>query len=670
MRKTLVLPPLPPPLALYERMATIRAFESTMEVESKAGRLPGTFHSSVGQEAVAVGACASLTDGDQIVSNHRGHGHFLAKGGDVYRVMAELYGRADGYSGGRGGTQHMAGASIGFMGSNGITGGGIPVATGLGLAARRLGKDNVVVSFFGDGAANQGTFHEALNMAAVWKLPVIFICENNGWGMSTPTSEVTAGPSIAHRGEAYGILYKSINGNDLDAVADQVRAAIQMVQTGVAPVLLEAVTWRQRGHSRSDGCEYRDRSQEAEWNARDPLALYRARLIAQENIAVAKLDEIDRKVEATMQAALKRCQALPPVEPRSAFEKVFATPQDLKTPDPSQQPLADGAFEVKPYWQAIQEALREAMDRDQRYFIFGEDVAEYGGCFKVTRGMLADYGKERIVNTPVSEAGIAGLCVGAAMGGARPVGEFMFMDFILLALDQLLNHAAKFHYIYDGQVKAPLVMRTPMGGYRGYGATHSQCLDALLMHMPGLRVVTPWSPRDAKGLLATCLEEENPVVFVEHKALYGAQGPVPKQSERIPLGRAKIVRAGKDLTLCANSYMVSMALQAAETLAKESIEAEVVDLRCLAPLDRETVAKSAARTGALVTVEESHYTGGWGAEIAASVQELAFGYLDAPILRVAAADVPIASAPEMERAILPSADKIVAAAKKALESRS
>ncbi|MCW8132081.1 MAG: dehydrogenase E1 component subunit alpha/beta [Planctomycetota bacterium] len=663
------LPPLPTPLQLYERLYTVRAFESIMEDESKAGRLPGTFHSSVGQEAVAVGVCANLTNADLVVSNHRGHGHFLAKGGDIYKIMAELFGREDGYSAGKGGTQHMAGTEVGFMGSNGITGGGIPVATGLAMALKRKKTNAVAVSFFGDGAANQGTFHESLNMAAIWKLPVIYVCENNGWGMSTPVETVSAGPSIAQRGAGYGILYVAVDGNDLDAMLDQVRAALNMVKSGETPVLIEARTWRVKGHSRSDQNLYRDKNVEQTWSDRDPVRLYRSRVLERRQASEAELTAIEARVDGVMRETLERCRKLPPPRPEITFEKIYATPPDPKAPDPSQTPLAEGTFETKAYWQAIQEALSEAMDRDPRYYIFGQDVCEYGGCFKVTRGMFEKYGRERIVNTPISEASIAGVCVGAGMGGVRPVGEFMFMDFILLAFDQLLNHAAKFHYIYNGQIKVPIVMRTPMGGYRGYGATHSQCLDAMLMKLPGIHVVTPWSPRDAKGLLASCLEAENPVVFVEHKALYGTNGPVPKQSEKIPLGKANIVRAGKDITLCANSYMVSLSLQAAEKLKADGIEAEVVDLRCLAPLDRDTVAQSAARTQALVLVEEGHLTGGWSAEIAASVQEMAFGYLDAPILRVAAADVPVPSAPELERAMLPSVEKIVAAAKKALENR-
>jgi pyruvate/2-oxoglutarate/acetoin dehydrogenase E1 component/TPP-dependent pyruvate/acetoin dehydrogenase alpha subunit len=646
-------------------MFLIRTFETLMEEEARAGRLPGTFHSSLGQEAVAAGICACLQAEDLVVSNHRGHGHFLAKGGDPFRMMAELYGRAEGYSGGKGGTQHMAGIECGFMGSNGITGGGIPVATGLAMALQRKSAPAIAVGFFGDGAANQGAFHESLNMAALWKLPILYVCENNGWAMSTPVKQATAGPSIAHRGEAYGILYQLVDGNDVEAVIARTQAALDLLRGGHAPVLLEARTWRRRGHSRSDQNLYRDAEEDAHWAARDPVSTYRARLLETQRVTENDLAQAEQSVKQRLTEALERCRQLPPASPSTAFEKVYAEPRET----PPQANVPEAETEQKPYWQALQEALCEAMDRDERIFIFGEDVAEYGGCFKVTRGMLERYGPQRIVNTPISEASIVGLCTGAAMGGVRPVAELMFMDFALLAFDQLFNHAGKFRYIYNGQVSVPLVIRTPMGGYRGYGATHSQCLDAMAMHLPGVRIVTPWSPRDAKGLLATCLAGEDPVLFVEHKALYGTTGPVPKQSEHLPLGRAQIVRPGEHLTLCANSYMVSLALQAAERLAQDGVKAEVLDLRCLNPLDRETVSQSAARTQGLVLIEESHRTGGWGAELAASVQEQAFGYLDAPILRVSAEDVPIPAAPELERAVLPNVEKVLIAARRIIESR-
>lgn len=685
--KTIQLPPPPSLTELFERMVLIRTFEMTMEEESRAGRLPGTFHSSAGQEAVAVGACASLETEDLVVSNHRGHGHFLAKGGDLKRIMAELYGREEGYSGGKGGTQHMAGVECGFMGSNGITGGGLPVATGLALGLRRRNSTHAVISFFGDGAANQGTFHESLNMAAIYRLPIIFLCENNGWGMSTPVGAVTSGNSIARRGEAYNMLYKTVDGNDVEAVVDQVRAALAMIRQGGNPVLLECRTWRMKGHSRGDANLYRDKTEEEKWAERDPIERLRARILKRGLAAPEALLLAEENIRTRVNECMEACRLLPPPRPETAFEKVYATDITQPVKPPATRRPTSGLhtvtppkkqssstipidYEMKPYWQAIQEAMCETIERDDRYFVFGEDVAEYGGCFKVTRGMFEKYGGKRVVNTPISEATIAGMCLGASMAGVRPIGELMFMDFLLLALDQIANHAAKFHYIYNGQIKAPFVIRTPMGGYRGYGATHSQCLDSLLMKFPGLRVVTPWSPRDAKGLLKTCLLGEDPVIFVEHKALYGTTGPVPRFEEFIPLGKANIVRPGKHVTICANSYMVSLAMQAAELLIKEGIDAEVIDLRCLAPLDRETVAMSAARTQALVIVEEGHRTCGVGAELAASIQEIAFGYLDSPIQRVAAADVPIPSAMELERAVLPNVESIRAAVKKALQFRS
>lgn len=680
LRTTIILPEVPSSPILYERMCLIREFETVMEEEARAGRLPGTFHGSTGQEAVAVGVCAALRREDLIFSTHRGHGHYLAKGGDPFSLMAELYGKEAGLSGGKGGTQHFADPKVGFMGANGITGGGIPAATGAALALARQGKQNAVVSFFGDGAANQGVFHESVNLAALWKLPIVYLCENNGWGMSTPTSQVVAGGSLARRGEAYGILYKVVDGNEVEEVLDNVRAALMMVLQGAGPVLLECRTWRKRGHSRSDDCFYRDREEEKRWEARDPLKLFRAKLSARKRLTPEELDAAEEKARRRVSEARHRCAELPPARPETAFIGVFA-PRKKPAATISAEARAtatataekhDGprpATEEKDYRQALNETLAEALEADERVFLLGEDLGRYGGCFKVTRGLRERFGKERVVDTPISEAALTGTALGAALCGLRPVLEIMFMDFMVLALDQLFNHAAKIRYIYGDRLHVPLVIRTPMGGYRGYGATHSQCLEALLMKMPGLRVFAPWSPADAKLMLKTALAGEDPTVVVEHKRLYSARGPVPTVVEPNPELKPAVVRPGRDVTVCAHSYMVTAALAAADKLAGEGIEAEVMDLRQLAPAVPEPVAESAARTQGLVVVEEGHLTGGVGAEIAAAVQELAFGYLDAPILRVAAADVPLPAAPELERAVLPNAEKIAAAARKSVRSR-
>lgn len=311
------------------------------------------------------------------------------------------------------------------------------------------------------------------------------------------------------------------------------------------------------------------------------------------------------------------------------------------------------------YWQAVQEALREEMVRDPRVFLMGEDIGVYGGAFGATRGLLAEFGAERVRCTPISEATIVGAGIGAAVTGMRPVVEIMFMDFVTLAMDQIANHAAKFRYMYGPQARVPLVIRTPAGGGRSYGATHSQSLEAWFLHVPGIKVIAPATPADAKGLLKSAIRDDNPVLCVEHKLLYATTGPVPDGDVAEPLGQAAIRREGTDVTLVAYSYYVGVALQAAEALARDGIEAEVVDLRTLVPLDTEAVLDSVRKTGRLVCIEEGTRTGGVGAEIAARVAEEAYEYLDAPIRRVATPDIPIPFSPVLEDAALPKVDGII-----------
>lgn len=311
------------------------------------------------------------------------------------------------------------------------------------------------------------------------------------------------------------------------------------------------------------------------------------------------------------------------------------------------------------YWQALQEALQREMRRDPRVFLLGEDIGAYGGAFGVTRGLLGEFGPERVRCTPISEATIVGAATGAAVTGMRPVVEIMFMDFLTLTMDQLANHAAKFRYMYGPQAHVPIVIRTPAGGGRSYGATHSQSLEAWFLHVPGLKVVAPATPADAKGLLLTAIRDDNPVLFVEHKLLYATTGPVPDEDEPIAIGEAAVRRQGQDVTIVAYSFHLGMALQAAEDLAARGIDAEVIDLRSLVPLDTETIVGSVRKTGRLVCVEEGTRTGGVGAEIAARVAEHAYEYLDAPIRRIATPDIPIPFSPPLEQAALPTREVIV-----------
>jgi pyruvate/2-oxoglutarate/acetoin dehydrogenase E1 component len=348
-----------------------------------------------------------------------------------------------------------------------------------------------------------------------------------------------------------------------------------------------------------------------------------------------------------------------------AAAKVYAEPVRPEVSDPTVSVAGAGAKEIYG-WEAIQLALREELKRDERVILLGEDIAEYGGAFKVTRRMADEFGPRRVVNTPISENSVVGVAVGAAMLGMRPVVEIMFMDFVLLAFDQLANHAAKFHYQYAGQLRVPLTVRLPAGGYRGYGPTHSQCLEGLFQGVPGLKIVAPSGPRQARALLKAAIRDDDPVLFVEHKLLYGMREAVPTTEELAPIGSARIARPGSDLTITAHGYMVTLALRAADLLAAEGVNVEVLDLSSLKPLDEAAILESVGRTQHLVTVEEGALPGGIGAEVAALVAERAIGYLDGPVVRVGALDSPIPAARPLEDAVLPSVAKIVAAARRAL----
>jgi 2-oxoisovalerate dehydrogenase E1 component len=659
---------------LYRQICLIRRFEERIEGLFADGELAGTTHSCIGQEAVAVGVAAALKPEDVIVSNHRGHGHLLARGGSPDKLMAELFGKSGGYSLGRGGSQHVASRELGFLGANGITGGGIPIATGEALALSRLSKGspprrvNIACCFFGDGAVNQGTFAESLNMAALWSLPVLYVLENNCWAFSTRTEDGCALPAgeckeLAPRAGVFGIAHASVDGNDVETVLAASTKAVEYLRGGKGPYLLECNTYRLSGHSKSDRCEYRSKEEEQQWRARCPVCGARNRLL-EAGCSEAEIAEIDAGVEAEIEAALEFARESPVLELARAAEGVYAQAIDQKALDPSVEE-ASGAEELYG-WEAIQRALREELDRDPEVILLGEDIAEYGGAFKVSRKMAADYGAERVINTPISENSIVGVAAGAAMLGLRPVVEMMFADFTLLAFDQLANHAAKFHYMYAGQVSVPLTVRMPTGGYRGYGPTHSQCVEGLFQGVPGLKIVAPSSPRSARALLKAAIRDADPVLFIEHKLLYGAREMVPIAEEVAQIGRARIAREGSDLTIVAHGYMVTLALLAADVLAKQGVSAEVLDLQTLKPLDEAAILESVSKTMHLVTVEEGWTAGGIGAEVAARVAEKAIGYLDGPIVRVGALDTPIPAARSLEDAVLPNPAKIVAAAKRAL----
>lgn len=651
-------------IAMYRTMLKIRSYDEHSCEQYTRGLIPGHIHPYTGQEAIAVGAAAALAPGDAVVSNHRGQAHAIALGVDAGRMMAELMGRATGTCGGRGGPMHYAAVDQGLLGCNGIVGGGIPLSVGSALAATLRGQRDVTLCFFSDGAAHTGAFHEGVNLAAIWDLPVVFLCENNQYGMGVALARASRVQDLAERAAAYGIPGVHIDGNDVYAVYEAVSAAVERARAGNGPTLIEAVTFRLKGHYFGDPCAYLPPEEVATWTPRDPVARLKADLIGQGFLDEQRCREIEQEVGQELVEAVEfaRTSAFP--ETATLADHVFAPGQPAPT---APEPGAAGG-RVITYRAAINEALREEMRRDDRVFILGEDVARFGGCFQVTQGLAAEFGEERVRDTPIAEAAIVGAAVGAAMRGTRPVAEVMYMDFATIAMDQIVNQAAKLRYMSAGQVTIPVVLRLPAGAYRRNAAQHSQSLEAWFAHVPGLKVVMPATPYDAKGLLKAAIRDDNPVIFIEHKTMYKLDGPVPDEEYLIPLGVADVKRAGRDVTVVATAMTLRLALQAAEHLEKEGISVEVIDPRTIVPLDLDTIVRSVRKTHRLVVVHEACKNAGIGAEIAASVMEQAFYELEAPIARVAGHNVPMPYSPPLDDAAVPQVDDILHAVRQVVSA--
>ena len=642
--------------SLYATMRRIRAFEERTNELFEEGLIKGTAHLYIGQEAVAAGVCANLNDDDYVASTHRGHGHCIAKGAKIERMMAELMGRDTGTSRGLGGSMHIADMGLNILGANGVVGASLPIATGAGLAAKLRGEGQVAVPFFGDGAANQGVFHEALNLAAVWNLPVVFVCENNGYALTTRVESSTAGGAIARRAAAYGMPGVTVDGNDAVEVYLVVQDAVARARAGEGPTLIEATTYRRGRHSlRIELPEVRPRDERRAWVVRDPIKRLEKRLVEEAVVAKKRVGEIGAAVKSELEAAVTFGRESPEPAAETMVSAVSA-PHDTPTePGP-----AEGR-ELS-FIEALNEAMHQEMARDPNVVVIGEDVAETGGIFGATKGLAKAFGSERVRDTPISEAGFVGCGLGAAVAGLRPVVEIQIFDFVALTMDMIVNQAAKFRFMQGGGPSVPLVVRGPQGGGIRLGAQHSQSLEAWFTHVPGLVVLAPATPYEAKGLLVAAIRDDNPVIFLEQKLLYiGAGGPVPVEPYAVPIGKARVRREGTDVTVVATSSMVSRALSAATQLERDGISVEVIDPRTLKPLDEETILASVRKTNRLVIVHEGWKHGGFGAEVSATVIEKAFDDLDAPIQRLGALDVPMPYNDALERSVIPSQEGIVAA---------
>jgi 2-oxoisovalerate dehydrogenase E1 component len=643
-------------LAHYRRMQRIRRCEEHLARAHQKGLVHGACHTYVGQEAVAVGVCAHLTGDDVVFSTHRGHGHALAKGVPPRELAAELFGRATGCSRGRGGSMHLFAPEVGLMGTSGIVGPCILQAAGAGYSFALTRSGQVAVAFLGDGAVNNGAFHEGVNLAAIWKLPVLFVCENNGFATEVPFVEVAGHPGVAGRGAIYGLPGVAVDGNDVLAVSAAAAEAVARARAGEGPTLIECKTYRTRPHAEGMGdYTYRTREEVELWKTRCPILRLRRALVAGDGVREAELSAIDEQVEAEVAEALAFAEASAWPEPATATDHVYAEPRAEPPAPPS-----PGGREIT-FMKATLEALADAMRHDSRIFVLGEGIGKRGGNFATTTGLFDTYGPQRLRDTPICERGFVGLACGAAMTGTRPVVDFMFADFVLDGLGEILNQIAKMQYMSSGRLRMPVLLRGCVGIGHSAATHHSGNYYPMFAQFPGLRVVVPSNPYDAKGLLTHALRCDDPVLFLEPREVLGQKGAVPEEPYEIPFGRAAVVREGSDVTVVALGRMVVECRKTAEALGAEGVSVELIDPRTVAPLDTATILASVRKTGRLLIVDEAFGPYGIGAEVAARVADEGFDDLDAPIRRLNGAHTPTPYSPPLEAAVVPTAEAVARA---------
>jgi 2-oxoisovalerate dehydrogenase E1 component len=643
-------------LELYRTMLLIRRCEEQLAKSHQRGLIHGACHTYVGQEAIAAGVCASLRTDDAVFSTHRGHGHALAKGVSPEQLVAELYGRATGCSRGRGGSMHLFAPEVGMMGTSGIVGPCILQAAGAGYSFKLLKSQSVAVAFFGDGAVNNGAFHEGLNLASIWKLPVLFVCENNEFATEVPFRYAAGNPTVAGRAASYGMPGVDLDGNDVLAIHAAAAAAVQRARQGQGPTLLECRTYRTRPHAEGMGdFTHRSREEVEAWKPRCPILRLKSHLLSASIASEPELASLDAQVAGEVEAAHRAAESAPWPDPGSAATRVYAEPRNVPG-----SPVPDAGRQIS-FAQATLEALAHEMANNPRIFVLGEGIGKRGGNFNTTTGLYDLYGPERLCDTPISERGFVGLGGGAAMSGSRPVIDFMFADFILDAAGEIINQIAKIQYMSDGRIKMPILLRGCIGIGHSAATHHSGNYYPMYAQFPGLRVVVPATPYDAKGLLHHALRCDDPVLFLEHRELRSLKGPVPETAYEIPFGQAAVVHQGTAVTVVALAPMVQRTLAACTALAAQGISVELIDPRTVAPLDTATIAESVRKTGRLLIVDEAFAPFGIGAEIAAQISDNNFDDLDAPIRRLNGVHTPTPYSPPLEHAVVPSVEAIIEA---------
>jgi 2-oxoisovalerate dehydrogenase E1 component len=640
----------------YKQMALIRQFEQRTLELSREGFIDGSIHLCAGQEAVPVGIASVLGPEDRVISTYRGHGWALACGVPVTDLLGEVCMREGGINGGRTGSALINAPDYRFLGENSIVGAGTPIAAGVALAAQRLGTSGVAVVTIGDGAMNQGNVHEAMVFAAAYDLPLVIVCENNGWAEMTPTSTVTRGADLIDRAAGYHISSRIVDGCDPMAVQEAGRWAMAEAREGRGPVFLECKTVRMWGHYNKDIEHYRPQADSEEAASQDPLVQARRKLIDIELHESSDLDQVDHAITRVIDEATREVRAMSEPNPATVGEHVVDT---VVSGRPRTLPADLGEATQLTYQRAINRAMSTELETRPEVVVYGEDVGAAGGIFGVTRGLQKRFGSDRVFDTPIAESAIIGSAVGAAMQGMRPIVEIMWGDFLLVALDQLVNQAANVRYTSRGKLTAPMVLRFQQGATPGSCAQHSQNLEAILAHVPGLKVGVPSTPADAYAMTRAAVADNDPCVLVEARELYQSSGEVYLDAPPEAVGGATFHGSGTDAVVITWGPMVHRALEAAAQLAAAGIEISVLDLRWLAPLDEDAIAEAVERSGGRILVaHEANITGGYGAEIASRISEQHFLKLAQPVRRLGTADMRIPAARALQEAVIPGARAI------------
>jgi len=635
---------------IYTSLLLPRMIEEKMLVLLRQGKISKWF-SGIGQEAIAVGATLAMLEDEWIMPLHRNLGVFTTRNMPLSKLFMQWQGNKEGYSNGRERSFHFGSREHHICGMISHLGPQLAIADGVALAYTLKNEEKVALAFTGEGGTSEGDFHEALNTAAVWDLPVIFIIENNGYGLSTPSSDQFRCNSLVDKAVGYGMQGIKIDGNNVLTVYETIKEAREFCIKNRKPYLIECMTFRMRGHEEASGVKYVPKELFETWAEKDPVNNYEKWLVDNNILSIEKVVVIREKIKSYIETELEEGYKATPIQPNTIeeFASVYANkPQMLNTP------VLDNSYPNHPSLQgnekkfiaAISEGLKQSLQKHDNLVIMGQDIAAYGGAFKVTEGFLAEFGKQRIRNTPLCESAIVGSALGMSLEGFKVVMEMQFADFVTVGFNQIINNLAKIHYRW-GQ-KAEVVIRMPTGGGVGAGPFHSQSNEAWFVHTPGLKVVYPSTAEDAKGLLIAAINDSNPVMFFEHKALYRSiSGIVPDDYYEIEIGKAKHVQIGTDISVITYGSGVHWILDYAKKHTDISID--IVDLRTLLPFDREAIRASVERTGKVLLFHEDTLTGGIGGEIAAWIAENCFQLLDAPIVRCASLDTPIPFNIELEK---------------------